>query len=172
MHSKTDNIEIMISDEGDEVMKEHFHSLKNRYQSNLEGSEFVFDYVHLMHYKCHKINLNRGGSYLDSPHWIKSNIATINPINKKDNKYFQYTITVISNYEEIGKHPERITKMEPFTDKYKWEGINFPSEKDDWKKLERNNVTIALNVLYAKKEKYILLMFQKIIQIMKSKLFF
>ena len=29
----------------------------------------------------------------------------------------------------------------------------FPSEKDDWKKFEKNNVTIALNVLYAKKEK-------------------
>ena len=37
--------------------------------------------------------------------------------------------------------------------KYNWEGINFPSEKDDWKKFEKNNVTIALNVLYAKKEK-------------------
>ena len=27
----------------------------------------------------------------------------------------------------------------------------FPSEKDDWKKLEKNNVLIGLNVLYAKK---------------------
>ena len=33
--------------------------------------------------------------------------------------------------------------------------------KDDWKKIEKNNVTVALNVLYVKKEKYILLMFQK-----------
>ena len=31
--------------------------------------------------------------------------------------------------------------------------MNFPSEKDDWKKFEKNNVTIALNVLYANKEK-------------------
>ena len=36
---------------------------------------------------------------------------------------------------------------------YNWEGINYPSEKDDWKKFEKNNVTIAFNVLYAKKEK-------------------
>ena len=43
----------------------------------------------------------------------------------------------------------------------------FSSDKDDWKKFDKNNVTIALNVLYAKKEKYILLMFQKIIQIVK-----
>ena len=33
------------------------------------------------------------------------------------------------------------------------EGINFPSEKDDWEKIEKNNVIIALNVLHAKKEK-------------------
>ena len=31
--------------------------------------------------------------------------------------------------------------------------MNYPSEKNDWKKIELNNVTIALNVLYAKKEK-------------------
>ena len=55
--------------------------------------------------------------------------------------------------EEEGKNPERITKIKPFINKYKCEGINFPSEKDDWKKFEKNNVTIALNVLYAKKEK-------------------
>ena len=34
------------------------------------------------------------------------------------------------------------------------EKISFPSGKDDWKKLERNNVTVALaNVLYVQKEK-------------------
>ena len=41
----------------------------------------------------------------------------------------------------------------PFINKYKWDGINFPSEKDSWKTIEKNNVTIALNVLYAKKGK-------------------
>ena len=29
----------------------------------------------------------------------------------------------------------------------------FPSEKDDWKKIEKSNVTIDLNVSFAKKEK-------------------
>ena len=92
-------------------------------------------------------------------------------INKKDNKCFQYSITAALNLEGIGKHAEKITKIKPFINKYKWEGIKFPSEKDDWKKIEKNNVTIVLNVLYAKKEKYILIMFQKITQILKSKLF-
>ena len=44
-------------------------------------------------------------------------------------------------------------KVKPFINKYNWGKINFPSEKDDWKKFEKNNVAIALNVLYAKKEK-------------------
>ena len=57
------------------------------------------------------------------------------------------------NYEEIKKDPKRITKIKHFVNKYNCEGINFPSEKDDWKKFEKNTVTIALNVLYSKKEK-------------------
>ena len=28
-----------------------------------------------------------------------------------DNRCFQYTVTVALNYEEIGKHAERITKL-------------------------------------------------------------
>ena len=75
MHSKSDNIEIMISDETDEIIEKLFNSLKNRYQDSLQlmrGSEFVFGYIHLSYYKCHKTNLNRGGLYIDSPDWIKT----------------------------------------------------------------------------------------------------
>ena len=55
----------------------------------MKCSEFVFDYVQLLYYKCHKINLSCDGSYIYSPHWIKNKKATINPINKKDNKYLK-----------------------------------------------------------------------------------
>ena len=60
----------MINDEADEVIKELFDLLKNRYQNNLqpmEGCELIFDCVHLLYYKCHKINPNHGGWYIDSP---------------------------------------------------------------------------------------------------------
>ena len=40
--------------------------------------------------------------------------------------------------------PERITKIKHFINKYKQEGIKFPSEKDDWKKFAKNSITIAL----------------------------
>ena len=77
----------------------------------------------------------------------------INPINKKDNKRFQYAVTVALNYQKIKKDPQRIKIIKPFINKYNWKGIHFPSEKDDWKKFEKNNVAIALNVLYIKKGK-------------------
>ena len=54
----------------------------------MKDSEFVFDYVQLLYYKCHKINPHRGGSYIDSPDWIKNKKATINPINKRDMNCF------------------------------------------------------------------------------------
>ena len=45
--------------------------------------------------------------------------------------------------------------------------------KKQKKKKEKNNVAIALNVLYAKKQKkHFLVMFQNITQIAKNKLFF
>ena len=121
----------------------------------MRASEFVFNYVHLMYYKCRKINLNHGGSFIDSPDWIKNIKATINPINKKDNKCFQYAVTVALNFEEIKKDLQTITKTKSFINKYNSKGINYPSEKDDSKKFGKNNVTIALNVLYAKNEKNI-----------------
>ena len=54
MHLKSDSIETMINDETDEVIKELFNSIKNRYQNNLEsmeGSAYVLNYVHLLYYK-------------------------------------------------------------------------------------------------------------------------
>ena len=125
----------------------------------MRKSKFVFDYVNLLHYKCRKINLDCGGSYRDSPDWIENKKATINPIDKKVNKCFQYVIAVGLNYEEKGKHVERITKIKPFIIKYDCDGINYPSKKNNWKKFDKNNVKIALSAFHAKKQKYIFSMF-------------
>ena len=75
MHSKSDNIEILIGNETDEIIEDRFDSFLQRYQKGLEesvrGSEFVFDYVDSLYYKLHKTSLNRGRSYIDSPKWLK-----------------------------------------------------------------------------------------------------
>ena len=92
----------------------------------MRGSEFVFDGVDVLHYDLKKISLNRSGSYVDSPEWIKNKKATVNPKNKKDDKCFQYALTVALNYEKIKDHPERISKIKPFIDHYNWNEIDFP----------------------------------------------
>ena len=76
VHSKSDNIEIMIGNETNETIDELFDSLLENYQKGLEesikGSEFVFDSANLLHDKLHTISLNCGGSCIDSPKWLKN----------------------------------------------------------------------------------------------------
>ena len=62
MSTKTDNIEIMMSNETDEIIEELFESLLQRFQEGLEesmtGTEFIFDSVNVLRYKLLKIKLN------------------------------------------------------------------------------------------------------------------
>ena len=37
----------------------------------MKGIDFVFALAQLIYHKCHKVNFKRGGSYVDSPDWIK-----------------------------------------------------------------------------------------------------
>ena len=57
-------------------------------------SDLIFDCVHLLYYKSHKISFKQGGSDIDSPDWIKNEKAIINYINKKDKKSFKCAVTV------------------------------------------------------------------------------
>ena len=87
----------------------------------MRGSEFDFDGVNFLYYDFNKTSINRGGSYIDSPNWLKDKKSTINP--------------------------QRVSKIKPFIEKYNWEDIDFPSTSKDWKKFECNN-EVALNILY------------------------
>ena len=60
---------------------------------------------------------------------------TINP-NNKDNKCFQYALTVALNYEKIKENHQRTSKIKPFIDQYNWNEKDFPSTGNDWKKFE------------------------------------
>ena len=66
----------MIKGKADVVIEELFESFCSRYQTGLEismkSSDFIFDYIDSLYYKCHKVNLIRGGSYIDSTDWIKT----------------------------------------------------------------------------------------------------
>ena len=95
------------------------------------GSNFVFESVDLLSCHFHKTSLKRGKSYIKSPEWV---------VNKR--------ATIILNHQNIENHPERISNIKPFINQYNWEDIDFPAGIKDWKKFERNNKTIALNILF------------------------
>ena len=56
MHSKSDNIEIMINDKADGITEERFQWRFSRYQTALETSmkagDFAFECAHSFYYKC------------------------------------------------------------------------------------------------------------------------
>ena len=93
MHSKIDNIEIMISDVTDEIIEKRFTHLKTDTKIIFNWWE-VQSLPSIMFSYCIKnvINLNCAGPYIDFPDWIKNKKSTINLINKKDNKCFQYAV--------------------------------------------------------------------------------
>ena len=83
-------------------------------------------------------------SELNSLGWLRGKKEAI--INS--NSSFKNALDDPLNYQNIETHPEKISKLKPYINKYNWEGIEFPAGPKDWKKFERNNKTIALNVLF------------------------
>ena len=65
------------------IIIELFQSLFTRYQIGLETlmkySDFVFDSMDGLYYKYLRIILNHGGSYIESPAWMKNKRAMLNP---------------------------------------------------------------------------------------------
>ena len=130
MHTRSVNEEFMNGSDTDKTIKELFKSLLQRYQENLQ--EKMINYLY---YDLNKISISKGGSYIDSPKWLKDKKSTINP---KNNYYkcFQYAVTLALNYDKIDRNPQRISKIKPFIEEYNWKDIDFPSTSKDWKKFE------------------------------------
>ena len=83
-------------------------------------------------------------SELNSLGWLRGKKEAI--IN--GDKNFQNALNDALNYQDIAKQTKRISKLKPYINKYNWEGIDFPAAPKEWKKIERNNKAIALNILF------------------------
>ena len=83
----------------------------------MRGSDFVFDYVESWNYIFQKIDLKRSGSYIETSEWIKKTKATINYKNK-DDRCFQYSLTIALNYDEMKKNHQRLSKIKKFVNRY------------------------------------------------------
>ena len=106
MYTRSDNAEIMFGDDNDDIIEELFESLLQKYEENLQnkmkGSDFESDGVNFLYYDFNKTSINRGGSYIDSPKWLKDKKSIIDPKNN-DNKCFQYAVTLVLNLAKIKK---------------------------------------------------------------------
>ena len=71
MHPSSSIKKSKLYSDANDFIDKLFKSLRSRYQENLEtsmrGSDFIFDSVQLMYYKCHKVSFIRSSSYTDSP---------------------------------------------------------------------------------------------------------
>ena len=137
----------MIGSETEEVNEKLIMSLLQKYHDNLQNkmkdSDFIFNGVNYLFYDLNRISISKGGSYIESPKWLKDKKCAINQKNN-DNKCFQYATTLALNFSNIDKHLQRISKIKPFIDNYSWNDINFPAAKKDWNKFELNNKDVAL----------------------------
>ena len=87
----------------------------------------------------------RGSSYLPLPDWLAHKKATINPKNS-DLECFKWAVIAALRWEEIGKNPERITKLKRFENDFDWTGVGFPVSFRTIKRFESQN-QILINVL-------------------------
>ena len=113
MYTKSGNIEIMNGTETSDAINELFKSFLKRYLEGLEtkmkGNSFISERVDSLYYHLHKIRLNRAGSYIDSPEYLKVKGAAIN-LKNKNNDCFKHVITVALNHSNDWKKFEQNNK--------------------------------------------------------------
>ena len=102
----SDNEEIRLGDETDDITKGFINSFLNNYQREKiilrNGRDFAFEIVHLFPYHVHETSLRRESSQIKSPEWMLNKKATINQKNMRgNNKYFQYSIIVALHHQKF-----------------------------------------------------------------------
>ena len=151
MHTRSNAEKFMNGSETEEIIELLYRSLLQNYNDNLQekmrAADFVFIGINYFYYDFNRVSISKGGSYIDSPKWLKDKKSTVNQKNN-DNKCFQYATTLALNFNKIDKNPQRISRIKPFIENYNWNDINFPAAKKDWNRFEVNNKNVVLNILY------------------------
>ena len=128
---------LFVSHNSEEIKlayKSNYHKLKNQLILSMISNEANNYYYFAV----------KNLSELNSAGWLRGKKEKI---ISEDND-FENVLDDALNYQNIETHPERISKLKPYINKYNWEGIDFPAEPKEWIKFEQNDKTIALNVLY------------------------
>ena len=114
-------------------------------------SGFTLDKIMHLYIKFHRLALTRGNFYTESPEWIKTKKAVINP-QKKDEEGFKWAVIAAFHHDQIKKDNQRISKLKPYENQYNWEGLEFPVSIKKIDKFEKNNPGIAVTVLFSNKK--------------------
>ena len=134
--TKSDNIKCLPSSNTDDILDKLLTSLYEKYNEDKQlchtSSSFIYESVEELNIHFHKIDLQRGASYIATPDWIKNKKATINPNNTKDTYCFMYAITIALYHKELGSNPERISKkLIEHIPLLNWHDIDFPASFND-----------------------------------------
>ena len=134
-----------LNDIGEIVDEMIAHMCEQIENHALANSRFVFNEVLHIDTEFHQLNLMRGFSYIPLPDWFARKKAIINPKNE-DQECFKWAVIAASQWEEIGKNPEKITKLKRYEGDFDWSGMEFPASAKDIKRFENKN-QISINIL-------------------------
>ena len=112
----------------------------------LANSRFIFDEVLFLDVNFYQMNLSRGSSHLPLPDWISRKGGEFNPKNESDEKCFKWAVIAALHYVYIKSHPERISNLRRFEDRYNWSGLGSPLSIKRISEFEKKNYVIV-NVL-------------------------
>ena len=129
----------------DEIVLEMINNMKYQIENfALLNDRFIFEEVLYMDINIHQLNLMRKSSYLPLPDWLARKKAIINPKNE-DQECFKWAVIAALEFQNIESHPERISNLIKFSNKYDWSGLGFPVSFKDISKFEfRNQISINL----------------------------
>ena len=146
---KSKNIECHLSDNSEDILNQLIDSFLEYFHDKLmicrTDSSYAFESVEGLSIRFHKIDLRRGSSYVPIPDWLEAKKATINPKNKNDNFCFAYAAAIAIYHKNLNRISNKLIE---YVEKLDWNGIDFPASTPDYKRFEKNNEDIALDILY------------------------
>ena len=91
--------------------------------------------------------LKQQSTFIETPEHIKK--CAMNPQN--DDIYcFKYSVALALYHKEIGRNPQRVSKIKPFINNTNGGNINFSPQEQDYEPLKMKNKSIALNIFQEK----------------------
>ena len=140
----------------DEIVLQMINNMKYQIENPaLLNSRFIFEEVLYMDINIHQLNLTTESSYLPLPDWLARKKAIINPKNE-DQECFKWAIIAALEFQNIESHPERISNLIKFSNKYDWSGLGFLVSFKGITKFEfRNQISINLLAIEDEKNLYL-----------------